>query len=71
MQVDGNFGFSAGVAEMLVQSHNGRVQLLPALPDEWKNGYVKGLRIRGNREVEMKWENGRIVYASITECPKG
>ena len=69
--MDGNFGFSAGVAEMLVQSHNGRVQLLPALPDEWKNGYVKGLRIRGNREVEMKWENGRIVYASITECPKG
>ena len=69
--MDGNFGFSAGVAELLVQSHNGRVQLLPALPDEWKNGYVKGLRIRGNREVEMKWANGRIVYASITECPKG
>lgn len=65
-QIDGNFGATAGIAEMLIQSHDGTLFILPALPDAWVNGEFRGFKARGQHVVDCKWENGSIVSLKIS-----
>ncbi|MBR6744405.1 MAG: glycoside hydrolase family 95 protein, partial [Clostridia bacterium] len=70
-QIDGNFGGTAGIAEMLVQSHEGYIHLLPALPEEWKNGSFTGLTARGGFTVSAKWRDGRLSRMEIVSAVGG
>jgi alpha-L-fucosidase 2 len=65
LQVDGTFGMSAAIIEMLIQSHENKITLLPALPQGWETGHLSGIRVRGGFEIDMEWENGELNMANL------
>src|SRR5699024_2867405 len=65
-QIDGNFGATAGMTEMLMQSHNGYIDLLPALPEKWSKGYINGIKARGNFEIDLQWEDHKVKEVAIS-----
>ena len=64
-QIDGNFGYTSAICEMLVQSDGENIKPLPALPSRWKSGEVRGLRVRGNKTVDIAWQNGKITEFKV------
>jgi len=70
-QIDGNFGYAAGVCEMLLQSHMGQVHFLPALPEAWHTGSVRGMRARGGLEVHFQWKDGHATHAVLRATAAG
>ncbi|MFW0715121.1 glycoside hydrolase family 95-like protein [Pedobacter sp. N23S346] len=66
LQIDGNYGISAAMIEMLIQSVDGKITLLPTLPAAWKDGYAKGLKARGNITVNLSWKDGEITEWSLS-----
>ena len=68
-QIDGNFGAGAGILNLLVREANGKITLLPALPAEWKNGSVRGLRLKGGKKADFSWRNGKLTESRIYDAP--
>ena len=65
-QIEANFGYASGFCELLMQSHLHEIHLLPALPNAWPNGSIKGLKARGNHLIDISWKNGELEKATIT-----